>query len=383
MRILQVVSSVEIEAAGPSYTVPSLGRSLAACGHNVVQMSVGCNSASDSGNFHDRRFPPDSSGAWLRDRLLPSSSLKSAIDAESRSADIVHGHGLWRLPNIYCALAARRAGKPFILTPRGMLGPDALRFSRFSKKAFWLLAQGSAARAAQCIHATSEQEYEEIRAFGLRQPVAVIPNGVDLPPLQAERSISGARPYVLSLGRIHPKKGLDRLISAWAMLEAEFPDWELKIVGADEDGHARQLQALVTKLGLFNVAISGPVFGEAKQTMLREAEIFALPTLNENFAMTVAESLAAQTPVISSKGAPWQDLERYGCGWWIDHGADSFASGLRTAMSLPTQERLSMGERGAAWMERDFSWGAVARDMSAVYQWQTGSGPPPGTVRFD
>lgn len=383
MRVLQVISSVEIAAAGPSYTVPSLGRSLAACGHCVVQMSVGSNLGGEGGNFQDWRFPPDFPGTWIHDRLLPSASLKSAVEAECRRADIVHSHGLWRLPNVYSAQAARRAKKPLILTPRGMLGPGALQFSRASKRAFWLLAQSHAARIATCLHATSEQEYQEIRAFGLRQPVAIIPNGVDMPPRGAVRSGSGARPSVLSLGRIHPKKGLDQLITAWAALEAEFPNWELKIVGEDEGGYAGQLQALVSSLGLGNVSISGPLFGDAKHAIMRKAEIFALPTLNENFAMTVAESLAAQTPVISSKGAPWKGLETYGCGWWVDHGAQSFASALRTAMALPPAERLSMGARGAAWMERDFSWGGVARDMSAVYQWQTGSGPPPSTVRFD
>jgi glycosyltransferase involved in cell wall biosynthesis len=173
-------------------------------------------------------------------------------------------------------------------------------------------------RDAACIHVTSEQEYEEIRGFGLANPVAIIPNGIDLPRLLGSKSAEPAvERIVLLLGRIHPKKGLARLVHAWSKVEVQYPNWRLRIAGPPELGHDNELRALAVSLGLTRISIEGPVYGEAKTVAYQYADVFALPTLNENFGLTVAEALAAGTPVISTKGAPWSGLEREGCGWWI------------------------------------------------------------------
>jgi len=245
---------------------------------------------------------------------------------------------------------------------------------------FWTLCQARATRAVDCFHATSEQEYDDIRAYGLTQPVAIIPNGIDV--LDLDPAIPPpSSPSVVSLGRVHPIKALDKLILAWKQIEDDFPQWCLKIVGPSEGGYVDKLLELSKSIEANNVSISGPVFGQKKRALLREAELFALPTLNENFAMTVAESLAAGTPVISTKGAPWQGLEENRCGWWIDHGVEPLAAALRCAISLSAAERAAMGARGRAWMMRDFAWKTIARQMAEVYIWLCEGGKPPGCVR--
>jgi glycosyltransferase involved in cell wall biosynthesis len=285
------------------------------------------------------------------------------------------------MPNVYPGEAARKAGKPFLLTPRGMLGADALKFSSSSKKAFWLAHQKRAIGFASCLHGTAESELEDIRTFGLRHPVAVIPNGIDLPDFIDEAKLASSEPFILSLGRIHPKKGLDRLVSGFAAIAADFPGWRLKIVGPDELGFSQQLITQVRSLQLTDrVSIEGPVFGADKFELMRKADLFVLPTLHENFAMTVAESLAVGTPVISTKGAPWEGLETHGCGWWIDHGAAPMTSALQRALSTPHLERLAMGQRGRAWMRTDFSWEGVAEKMCALYEWLSGRGQRPDFV---
>jgi glycosyltransferase involved in cell wall biosynthesis len=202
-------------------------------------------------------------------------------------------------------------------------------------------------------------EYQEIRGFGLRNPVAVIPNGIDLPEPAAGRIGEGR--IVLSLGRIHPKKGLDRLIRAWAQVERRFRDWRLRIIGPADESHDEELRALTISLGLSRISIEGPLHGKAKTAAYREAEVFVLPTLNENFGLTVAEALACELPVISTKGAPWKGLAAEGCGWWIEHGVEPLAAALAKAMMLPPEVLRAMGARGRAWMARDFSWDRVAR----------------------
>ncbi len=379
MYSVHTVSSITSEASGPSYSVPRLCRALAERGGRVDLVSLGAPVDMSAGGFRDWRCEADAVWPSALRRLGASTAMRHAL-LES-DAQIFHTHGLWMLPNVYPSWAARARKRPLLLAPRGMLGAEALKFSRLKKRVFWQMAQGAAVRTVSCFHATAEQEYEDIRAFGLTQPVAVIPNGIDVPDLPPRAEAAPRMPTVLSLGRIHPKKGLDRLIRAWALIDANFPGWRLEIVGPSEGGHADELKRLIRELGLDErVTISGPVFGEAKLRLLADAELFVLSTLHENFAMTVAESLACRTPVISTKGAPWAGLESNDCGWWIEHGHEAMAVALRTAMSLSPAERLAMGERGRAWMTRDFGWGGIAAKMTDVYRWLSKGGDSPDCV---
>lgn len=381
MKVIQIVASVADEAAGPSYSVPRLASAVAQAGAEVSLYALGEPGAPGP-------FAPDVDFCAFR-RTAPrvpgigqlgfSTDLDRALRAAAPVADVMHTHGLWLLPNITPAEIARQAGKAFVLSPRGMLGAAALRFSRRRKQLVWAMMQKQAAASAAMLHATSEEECEEIRAMGLVNPVAVIPNGIDVPPLS--RSAAGAVRTVLSLGRVHPKKGLDRLIRAWGQLGPEAEGWRLRIVGPSEAGCADDLRALTHALGLQTVAIENSLFGEAKLAAYREADLFALPTLNENFAMTVAEALAAGTPVISTKGAPWAGLEVEGCGWWVDHGEAAMAAALTNAMTRPREDLAAMGERGRAWMQRDFSWDRIGRDMLEAYRWIRLGGDRPATVR--
>lgn len=292
--------------------------------------------------------------------------------------DLLHLHGIWTHPSRSVLQWARRSRRPYIVSVHGMLGPVALSFSPRKKDLSRWLFQDAAFLEASAFHATCLKEAEEIRAFGLRQPIAILPNGIDIPTEYPHRMPSG--PFVLSLGRIHPKKGLDRLILAWAQVSAEFPAWRLRVVGPNEAGHTGWLKKLVQEHGLGTVDIAGPVFGSEKTALLASAELFALPTLHENFALTVAESLAASTPVISTKGAPWAGLEPNRCGWWIDHGVEAMAATLRSAMSLSSEQRQAMGERGRAWMARDFGWNRIAGQMIDVYRWLVSGQGQPGCV---
>jgi glycosyltransferase involved in cell wall biosynthesis len=296
---------------------------------------------------------------------------------------VIHNHGLWLMPNVEAGRVALLAGKPFIVAPRGMLSSAALAFSPLKKRVVWALLQGDVVRRASCIHATSEQEYNEIRNFGLKNPIAILPNGIDIPELDrhslAETEVGRT---ILSLGRIHPKKGLDRLVRAWAKVEPAYPEWRLRIVGHDELGHARELAALAAELKAQRVSIEGPVAGDAKTAAYREADLFVLPTLNENFAVTVAEALSVGTPVIATKGAPWRGLALEGCGWWIDHGVEPLAAALTNAMAMGPGALRAKGAKGRAWMSRDFSWERVAHDMLKLYRWLSSGGEVPRTVRL-
>jgi len=264
-----------------------------------------------------------------------------------------------------------------------MLGEAALRFSVRKKKMFWKLMQRSAIHAAACLHATSTQEYEDIRKFGLKGPVAVVPNGIDIPQALPKRSSNDHSRTVLYLGRLHPKKGLDQLVDAWELTKDRHPEWRLEIAGPIDSEYARMLKKRVESNAESRARLIGPVYGQSKAEAYRRADVFILPSFNENFAVTVAEALAHGTPVISTKGAPWRELSDRGCGWWVDHGTESLARALGQAMSLDRSRLSAMGEVGRAWMARDFDWNVIAASMAGVYRWLSGSEQRPACVVVD
>jgi glycosyltransferase involved in cell wall biosynthesis len=383
-RIVHVIAGLDAAHGGPSYSVPRLCAALAAAGAHVELFSVAAADHDATGNTEGGRcFARDWARVPVLRELRCSSGLVRALHDAAPKVDLIHDHGLWLMPNVDAGRVALRAGKPFIIAPRGMLGPAALAFSRTKKRIVWAVCQGDVVRRASCIHATSEQEYDEIREFGLKNPVAIIPNGIDLPEFDSHSTAAtDFGRIVLSLGRIHPKKGLDRLVRAWAHVESAHPAWRLRIVGPDELDHASELATLATELKTQRVSIEGSVLGDAKTAAYREADLFVLPTLNENFAITVGEALAAGTPVIATKGAPWHGLAREGCGWWIDHGVEPLVAALAKAMAMRREALQLMGAKGRAWIARDFSWDRAAHNMLDVYRWLVLRGEPPGSVRL-
>lgn len=384
MRAIHVIAGLRPVDGGPAYSVPRLCESLAAAGAEVELMSVSETAAmrSERGRLREQRFVWDYARTPILRALRASSDLAHNLRYEAVSADVIHNHGMWLLPNVYAGREGARAKRPVVIAPRGMLSAAALSFSTRKKQLFWRLLQARATAAAACYHATSEQEYQEIRAFGLNVPVAVIPNGIDVEGLP-KLPQSGETRTMLSLGRIHPKKGLDLLLRAWKTIEPFRPEWRLRIIGPAEGGHDVQLKRLAAELGLARVAIESAVYGADKVRAYREANLFVLSTLNENFGVTVAEALAAGVPVIATRGAPWKGLDEQGCGWWVDSGAESLSAALLRATAMPEQELLALGERGRAWMERDFSWVHVAESMLQLYAWLAGQGDRPRFVYFN
>ena len=376
--VTHIVASVADEASGPSYTVPRLCDALHAQGWDVSLSSVSRGGSARRFAYAHEAFAPDFAQVPILRRLQFSSGLHKSLARSCAQPCVLHGHGLWLMPNVYPAWVSSVTGVPLMISPRGMLGEAALCFSRHRKRLMSILAQDAALRQARCFHATSWQEFEDIRRAGLSQPVAVIPNGIDLPePYDFDRPL---RPKALYIGRLHPKKGLDMLIRAWAQVEASCPSWDLEIVGPSEIGYRPQLEALVTSLRVKNVHFRDATFGDEKYRMYASASLFVMPTLHENFGMTVAEALASGVPVICSKGAPWQGLETHGCGWWTEGDVDPFAQQLRGAMSLDAASLQQMGRRGRTWMQNEFGWDEIGRNMAQVYAWLLGTGARPACV---
>lgn len=379
MNVVQVVSTVGSEASGPAYSVPGLSRALARLGHEVRLLSVLGAALSAERGFSHAVYPR----ARLVERLWRSPELRAELERLTPQAEVLHSHGLWVMPNVYPGWVRRAPSTPLVISPRGTLSSWALGHSRWRKRLAWLLLQGKVVRGATCLHATAEDEYHDVRRAGLTQPVCVIPNGIDVPLLTAEPPSDAGPNTLLFVGRLHVKKGLDQLLLAWARLAPRRPNWRLHIAGPDDGGHEAELRALAAELRLPRVVFSGPVYGEEKHALYRRAALHVLPSHSENFGMTVAESLAQGTPVITTHGTPWSGLVREGCGWWIELGVEPLAHALEAATALPRETLRAAGERGRAWMRRDFSWDTIALSMVEVYAWLRSGGAAPASVRLD
>lgn len=203
--------------------------------------------------------------------------------------------------------------------------------------------------------------------MGFRQPVAIIPNGIDIPPASDPNQRESRT--LLFLGRVHPIKGVDLLIRAWRLLSARHHGWRLRIVGPDNGGYLRRMESLAAEFGLSRIDFTGPLYGAAKMSAYRQADVFVLPTHSENFGMAVAEALASGTPAVVSKGAPWAGLETEGAGWWIEIGLDPLVACLDQVMQRPRADLQVMGENGRRWMQRDYSWTQIAQKTLETYAW--------------
>lgn len=392
LRPLHIVAGLDPAHGGPSYSVPRLCEALAASGAEPVLLSVAAQREPPGDmvrrGYPDRRFARNLARVPGLRALRCSIGFSAALKETVAFADVVHDHGLWLLPNLQAGWAASSAGKALVVSPRGMLSPAALAFSSARKRAVWALLQGPVVRRAACLHATSDQEYAELRAFGLRHPIAVIPNGIDLPQeLPASTAgtpanAAGER-IVLSLGRLHPKKGLETLLRAWAAVEKAHPGWRLSLIGPGEDRYVGELRSLARNLCPGRVSFGGAVYGAAKWNAYRAADLFVLPSLNENFGLTIAEALAAGIPVIATTGTPWRQLETEGCGWWVETAPGPLAAALTSAMRMPRSALCEMGRKGRAWIAREFSWDCAARDMGAVYAWLAGRAERPASVLLE
>lgn len=376
ISVCQVVASINIRTGGPAVSVPALAAELERCGV-----------ASPIVTIDDPRHGPQNLPAGVRVASIVANALSrncrgaslqfgAALAAEARTADIVHSHGVWMMQNREARIAALGAAKPLVISPRGMLEAWSLAHGAWKKRLAWLLYEGKNMRAAAAFHATSSAEAESIRALGLRAPIAVIPNGVACPPPDAipARSVLDSafpalrdRRFCLFLSRLHPKKGIELLLAAWAR---ETSGRVLLIAGPGDESYRAVLAKLACESGCESrVILAGMVEGPTKAALLAHADLLVLPTHSENFGMVVAESLAHGTPTITTKGTPWRDLATHRCGWWIERDADALLAALNESAAMSIAQLREMGAHGRNLVESKYSWHRVGRDMAAFYRW--------------
>lgn len=302
--------------------------------------------------------------------------------------DIYHANTLWTDTTHSTCAHARKVGKPYLLSPHGMLYPTALAISSWKKKLMLRLWFNKDINEATCLHATCRQEMEHCRDFGYKGPIAVIPNAVVIPKgveLKATNYIdSNGRRQIGFLGRLHPIKKVENIIYAIANLSHdEQHGLSFQIMGKYDEQYEYWLRNEVKRLGLDDcIDFVGFVSGAEKYERLSRLSALMVPSTQENFGMIVPEALLCGTPVYASLGTPWEELNTTRAGWWKDNSPESIAGVIREILKMPDDDILTMGVRGRKLIEDRYEQHKVAHMMMDLYRWISGEGSRPDFV-FD
>ena len=376
--VFHVVKTLAPEYGGPARAVQGLVAALEEAGVETHLVSIEpCDSPWVDGVAHCH---------CLNARGYRDVYRKMCALIDELRPDIIHTNDCW-LPILnMCHQAARDKGVRYVISPHGSL-------KRWSRRQKWLKKwialktyEGYDIRHAAALHVTADDEREHVAELGLNDNIFKVTNGLTFPADEELAAIRRAqkprtKKRALFLSRIHYTKGLINLVEAWA--KARPSGWELEIVGTDADGYQAQVEKRVRELGLKDVIFSGPASEKEKWTKYLGADLFVLPTFTENFGIVIAEALYAGVPVITTKGAPWEDLVKEKCGWWIDIGVEPLVAALKEAVEVSegvgsggvkewgsegVKELREMGKRGHELVARKFSWPALGRKMKEEYE---------------
>ena len=375
LKLALLTAKLSPAAGGLASSVPALAKGLGSYGGIDVTV-LGTRDPSSPEAWHEWGDKVEAFAVCGPAMLQYAPHMQSHL--ASIGPDVVDVQGLWTWPSVVNLRHYIRYGTPYLVTPRGMLDPWARKNSSWKKSIVTTLYEGRHLHNAACLRATAEMEAGHFRSMGLRNPIAIVPNSVKIPNLKL-REISSRR-RVLLLSRIHPKKGIDYLLRAWSRLEPQYLDWDLLIVGPDENGHTGELKKLVKQLGLLRVNFRGLALDSEKQDLYRNSDLFVLPTHAENFGLVIAEALAQELPVITTRNAPWEGLVSKRCGWWIPLDEDCLVEAMTEAIAMPSNALRVMGQNGRVWMQRSFEANAVSEKMREVYNWVSRGGTIPNCI---
>ena len=316
-------------------------------------------------------------------------------DLKNKPPDILHQHMLWLRHGKSAFKLKKKCGAPLIIAPHGALDPWALKKSRLKKLFAWHIYENKRLNFADCLHATSIFEINYFRKLNLKQPIAHIPNGLNLkyfnvPSLNAKINFYQKYPElkhkrcILFLSRIAPQKGLDIFLEAFAAFvsQKEMQNWHFIIVGNDDFGLLKnKLIYQISELGIQEkITILSPKYGDEKKELFAISEVFTLPSLGEGFPMVTLEALASGLPVLTTTASPWMSLPEKYAGWWVRPKVDEILESLNTIGQKDSSELQLMGLNAREIVKKDFSIEEITRKIDLMYRWLLGTKVQPDFI---
>jgi len=382
LRVLHVIPAVAPRYGGPSRAVFEMSRALSGSGTEVLIATTNADgpgrltvNTGETLSFQgaDTIFFPQR----LSERFTYSPELARWLRGNAGRFDLVHIHAVFSHPCLAAARACQRSGVPYVVRPLGSLDPWSMKQKSWRKSALWHSSVRRLLRQAAAIHYTTKEEQRLAEStLGLERGV-VIPLGIEIP--EADRGVLssslsesvgvGNGPYVLALSRLHPKKNLESLIQAFGAVTTgpDYSKWQLVIAGDGEGEYVARLKALAATVGK-RIVFTGWLEGAVKTDVLRNAQLVALTSLQENFGLCVAEAFACEVPVlISDRVNLASDVQEVNAGWVTGLGPKEIEETLIEAMTdAPERER--RGRAGREFASSHLSWTTAAGELDKLYR---------------
>jgi glycosyltransferase involved in cell wall biosynthesis len=383
MHILHVIPYMHPSAGGPPVVVENFVRETIRLGHSAQIISTALLCGGDAPALLQRlnALAPTTFVSQSRTFLPLDRSARHQLGEGVRRADIVHLHTLWHPINIVVRRECARYRRPYVLMPHGMLDPVSLSMKRW-RKALYLRAMESRtiAAAKRLIYTTAE---EARLAANKNLPLpkgVVIPLGADAPlgnsaalasQFVARFPQARGRRQLLFLGRLHEKKGLDRIVNILPSIVQAKPEVLLAVVGSGAPGYETTIRNAIAAQGLQdNVLMTGRLDGFLKWGAYAAAELFLLPSRQENFAITVAEAMQMGVPVVISRAVnTWPYVKESGAGLVLEEEGIEAAL-LQAVLALLQDEavRTRMGQSGREFARRNLTWAGAAAQLMNCYE---------------
>ncbi len=375
MKILHVTQSLDPSWGGIARVVPMLAERLAAAGDRCRIAVL------QGGRFGSPQATPGvevlAFNARPKSRLGRSREFDWRIASLVEDADVVHLHGLWAGQNWSAGRAARRIGRPLVITPHSMMMPWAWRRSWWKKRPAGWLFEHENLRTAACLHALADAEAAHMRALGFNLKIEVIPNGLEMREFEALPASDGlearfpetrGRKWVLFLGRIAEQKGIIPAMQACFDILSAGDGWQLVIAGPDEFGLQKAATAAVARKGLNDrVTFTGMLSRQEVLAALGRSAMLLQPSLSEGLSMSILEALAAGLPVLVSGACNMPEIEEQGAGRVAEPRRRAIGSALKEMVKLTEAERRAMGKRGRELARKRFDWSVLIPRYRQMY----------------
>ncbi len=371
LNILHVITSLDPAAGGPPNVLTRLAAAQALLGHEVSTISIGGPGISERVEKDLAKVPGN--------HLVKHQYIEAGISALKHIAhqvfhfDILHLHGVWDSILYDASAAASISEVPYIIAPHGMLDPWSLSQKKLKKKIALMLWYRRMLNDASALHLLNVDEEDLIAPLNLTCDKHIIPNGIfldEIDPLPEKGSFYrkhpelNGKPYILFLGRLHYKKGLDYLASAFTILAKDNPDVHLVVAGPD-DGERAGFEEKIRASNLSDrVHLVGPLFGRDKIEAYVDATVFTLPSRQEGFSIAIVEAMACRVPVVISKACHFPEVQQARAGIVTDLIPQQIADAFKQILSSPDT---SAGQSGRTLVETNYTWLSVAKRSIEVY----------------
>lgn len=369
MKVIHIIENLDISYGGPAKSVPLLVKYLELDDIENVIFTIELkknesNNLLEENNLNVKKFP-----LIGPQKIKYSKGLYTAIESSLVKDSIIHVHSLWNYPSFIAYRIAKKYNIPLVVSVRGTMYTWALEQRKYMKKFAMALFQKKMLQYASSIHITEKNESKALKKLGIYNNCLLVPNGIELEKkfdkinvsLLKKINYSNDKFYIMFLGRIVHNKGIHYLINSYIKLQNNYANVEILIVGGVEE--KKYYNSLIKSNG---VHFLGILDGIDKHTIFEISSLFVLPSLGENFGMSIAEAMSYKLPVVTTTGTPWESLKNQKAGWWIELNQENVDSAIEEALNLSKDELKYMGEKSYE-IIKDFTWTKQSKKMKKYY----------------